>query len=195
MQYFKIIIAIFFLLCSCQSQTNSEKQDEFLYGNICLTDNIETCLAKGAIISTKVSVTNTTGFILADNSFEGVVFERSWVDFSDNNTIEFIGLCTQYRYGEREVKDNTKTIFNKTLQNLCKKYSNMQTFTIDETTENFGSSTQKEGYGYKWETVNKTIKLQYYSARVYSTSNQNMSIGLSKHFDEGNFVMLTFKKK
>lgn len=36
MHYIKIITLAFCLLCSCQN--NAQKQDKYLYGNICLTD-------------------------------------------------------------------------------------------------------------------------------------------------------------
>lgn len=201
MQHIKIITLVFCLLCSCQN--NAQKQDKFLHGNICLTDNIETCLAKGAIVSTGKSILNPTGFTLANNSFDGIIFNKSAVKF--NNSIEYIKLSTQHGYNERKrgLKDNSESLFNQTLQRLCQLYSNMQEYTIDKTEEGRGYNINKKGLGYKWETANKRIKLEKYSGNVYKTSkNENKntygwSAGFSMAEIEygGNFVELTFEKK
>lgn len=199
MQHLKIIILIFCLLCSCQ--TSVKKYDEPFYGNISLTDNIETCLAKGAILSTGYS----KDFTLANNSFEGIIFNKSDVKFDNSNTIEHIKLSTQYGYDERKrgLKDNSISLFNQTLQRLCQLYSNMQEYAIDTTIEKSSYNIHKKGLGYKWETASKRIKLEKYSGNVYNTSkdeNKN-TYGWSASFSMaeieygGNFVELTFEKK
>lgn len=199
MQHIKIITLAFCLICSCQ--TNAQKQDESLYGNIYLTDNIETCLAKGTVQSTRKSIVNPTGFTLANNSFIGIPFEKSAVKFNNNNNIEYVKLSTKHGYKESNVSDNTESIFNQALQNLCRQYSNMQMYTIDKTIEGDGYIRRMQGQGYKWETTNKIIKLEHYTGSIYNTENLNMNAGLSitlaiyKEEYCGNFVELTFEKK
>lgn len=201
MHHIKIITLAFCLLCSCQN--NAQKQDKYLYGNICLTDNIETSLAKGTIVSTGKSILNPTGFTLANNSFEGITFNKSIVGFS--NSIEYIKLSTQHGYNEikKGVKDNSESLFNQTLQRLCQLYSNMQEYTIDKTIESDGYNIHKKGTGYKWETANKRIKLEKYSGNVYNTSkNENKNtygwsagFSMAERLYGGNFVELIFEKK
>lgn len=195
----KFIILIICMFCSCQA--NVKKQENPFYGNIYLTDGIETCLAKGTILSTGMSLLNPTGYTLANNSFEGILFEKSSVKFSTSNTIEYIKLITKHGYRESNASDNTESVYNQTLQRLCAQYSNMQMYTIDKTIKEDGYDRRMQGQGNKWETDGKIIKLEYYKGSVYDTSNQSMNAGGAVSFAmcmeeySGNFVELTFEKR
>ncbi len=190
MKSINFFIVAICILCSCQGNANkqggnSQGGNEYFYGNISLTDNVETCLSKGLIQSTGQSVLNPTGYTLTSNYFKGVSYENSNVGV-DNNRIKYIQLVSNYMFwDDRNGYDDTERIFNSTLQALCQEYSNMQTYSIN--------TNENQGKGHRWETSNKVITLEYYTHRVNIPQTQTSII--TERMFNGNYVELTFQKK
>ena len=146
-----IVITLLFLV-GCQPKS------EILFENINIGDNLETCLAKGAIkYIFDHHYDNGKRLALSDNITTNYL-PYTEVKFDDNNIIEELEFS---RHADYEAVEET---FNFMTQYFCQRYKNMVTEKIDEVKEK--GNYRQIGNKNIWETNKIKIILSSYNNMV-----------------------------
>ena len=139
-----------FCLVGCQPKP------EVLFENIYIGDNLETCLAKGAVQYSsnhdKLELTN----IIADT-----YFTDSEVTFNEKSIVKEMKLKLHQTKNSKTAKE----VFNYLTQYFCQRYQGMKTEPISEKQTDDNSNINYSQHGVKniWETNNIKIVMKSYN--------------------------------
>lgn len=141
---------ITFCLIGCQSQP------EVLFENINVGDNIQTCLAKGAI-----QYQNEYAYRLGNQSIANSYFTYNEVKFDENSVVDEISLF----FCQRNAGKTANDVFSFMTQYFCQRYTQMKTRAFDEEKkgEDFDGRYWHKGMINSWETENVHIQLKSYT--------------------------------
>lgn len=160
------LCTILFCLASCsksEAQINKKQNKaEVFFENIYIGDNLETCLAKGAVqyqyyINDLLQLANTN---VAMN-----YFTSSEVRFDNNNIIKEIHLL----FKQNNEGKSSKDVFDFMTQYFCQRYRGMKTEKFSEEKLYQKMKCTQNGMKIIWETDKIKITLKsYYSTPDYT---------------------------
>lgn len=152
MSYLKNIILCFafFYLVGCNTKP------EVFFENIYLGDNLETCLAKGAI-----QYQNEYAYELANHSITNSYFTFNEVKFDGNGEIEEINFF----FRQSNTGKTANEVFSFMTQYFCQRYPQMKTKAIDKEKkgEDFDGRYRHKGMMNIWETEKIRIEIKSYT--------------------------------
>ena len=139
-----------------------------LFENIYIGDNLESCLAKGAIQYNPDYNIRTLApkqkhmLELANNDIANSYFSSTGVNFDKNNIVKSIEL----KFHQKEKGKTAKEVFNYITQYFCQRYQGMRTETVKYqwTTESYNLQYENQGIKNIWETDKVKIILQFYNS-------------------------------
>lgn len=137
-------------LIGCQSQP------EVFFENINVGDNVQSCLAKGAI-----QYQNEYAYELANHSITNSYFTFNEVKFNGNGVIEEINFF----FRQSNTGKTANEVFSFMTQYFCQRYPQMKTKAIDKEKkgEDFDGRYRHKGMMNIWETEKIRIELKSYT--------------------------------
>lgn len=172
-----------------------QAKPEVFFENINIGDNLETCLAKGAIrhnpdYSKETIIKNHISMIeLANNNIANSYFSNSDVKFDENNIVKEIKLTFQQ---DNKGKGKTaKEVFNYMTQYFCQRYQGMKTKVINEEKVDNNYNTyevifKEGGMSNIWESNRIKVTLKSYDKTLLNRYN------VHKFFNPESFDVLSY---
>lgn len=140
-----------------------QRQPEILFENINVGDNIETCLAKGAI---QYFYDDEYAFKLANDNIATSYFHTNTVKFNEHKIVEEI-YCFYYMKDDKN--KSAAEVFSSMTQYFCQRYKGMKTEKVNEKRYdnnqieyNFSATTNI------WETNKIRVELMFYTQTIDS---------------------------